>query len=490
MTRLSEATRTRLSAEVEQPAYERTACATGIVHLGIGAFHRAHQAVYTDRLLDREGGDWRIAAVSLRSSSVRDALAPQDDLYTVQVCGPCGTRRRLVGALAKVLVAPEDPSAVVQALSDPRIGVVTLTVTEKGYGRSAATGRLDDSRPEVAADLAGVWPPATALGYLRAALEHRRRSGAPGLTLMSCDNLAANGRALEAAVLALCQARSDGLADWVGRHCRFPCTMVDRIVPASSPAQLDPLEQLMGVADAAAVFTEPFSQWVIERRFATAVPRWDTVGAEFVEDVAPFEDLKLRLLNASHSMLAWFGGVTGHALIAEAIARPPLAGLVARYLKTEAQPTLLVPPGYRVEQYCDQLLRRFANPGLPHRCAQIAADSSQKLAQRLLPVLRWNLARGGATRCTTLAIAAWLRYTRGVDENGRAYTIDDPLADAITDLQCRRSTAAKLAALPSVFGTLFEEHPEATAEIDEWLADFDRHGVLAAAASLNPSQAP
>ncbi len=485
MTQLNEGTRHHLPESVAQPGYDRAAWAPGIVHLGIGAFHRAHQAVYTDDVLGRYGGDWRIIGVSLRSTAVRDALEPQDDLYTVNLCGDTTAQRRLIGAVAKVLAARDQPQAVIDALADPSVRVVTLTITEKGYGLDPSGERLDQTRADVGADLGGQWPPATALGFLAHALERRRVSDLPGLTLISCDNLSGNGRKLKHALLELCQTRDPRLADWIQSTCAFPCTMVDRIVPAARAEQLEQLARTLGMTDAAAVFAEPFRQWVIERHFAGPVPPWDKVGAEFVNDVRPFEEMKLRLLNASHSMLAWIGVVAGIDTIAEAVTVDSLWRMVTRYMHTEARPTLQLPPGYPYERYMEQLLMRFANRALPHRTAQIAVDSSQKLTQRLLPVLRWNLEHNGCIECACLGIAAWLRYSQGIDEHGRAYAVDDPSAAALAGSgQPLRATAWSTALRP-LFGDLFERHPRAATAVDAWLAAFERDGIVAATERLH-----
>lgn len=415
--RLSSATLSRLPGDVERPDYDRTAQRRGIVHLGIGAFHRAHQAAYTDLAMAAGDRDWAITGVSLRSPQVHDALAPQDGVYTLTERDGSAERTRVIGAIRDVLVAPRDPAAVVAALAARDTRVVTLTITEKGYHRRP-DGTLD---PGVATGGAR-----TIYHYLRDAFAARRAAGHAGMTLVSCDNLTANGPALQRSIAEFLEATAPDLRAWFEAECACPSTMVDRIVPAVTPTELDALANRLGVRDEAAVFTEPFHQWVIEDRFAAPRPRWEAGGAQFVADVAPYETAKLRLLNGAHSALAYLGLARGLSFVHEAVADPAIRPLVERLMRIEAAPTIDAAAGQDLPAYIDALLHRFANPALAHRLDQIATDGSQKIGPRWLE--RLASARGRDTPCqaTLQALAGWIVFVRG--DRG---TVADPLADRL-----------------------------------------------------------
>ncbi|WP_345353933.1 mannitol dehydrogenase family protein [Actinoallomurus liliacearum] len=374
----------------------------GIVHLGIGAFHRAHQAVYTE-----DAGDgWGICGITQRSATVVDQLAPQDGLYSVLERGSEGVSARIIGAVREVRTG----DATAERIADSAVRIVSLTVTEKGYRHDPATGRLRMDDPEVCLDLTGR-EPRTVLGRLVRGLSRRE---AP-VTVLCCDNLTANGATLRGMV----EEYAERAGVKITCATAFPATMVDRIVPATTPADLDEAERLLGVRDHGVVVTEPFTQWVIEDSFAAGRPAWDKAGAIFTGDVAPYELMKLRLLNGSHSMLAYLGSRFEYA--AEAV--DALGDAVRRYMDEDATPTLTVPAGFDLEEYKASLLTRFANPALRHRTAQIAMDGSQKLPQRLLGVVRDRLAAGAEPRWAALAVAAWMRHVWTAKE------LDDPLAD-------------------------------------------------------------
>jgi fructuronate reductase len=425
--RLSDATLASLPADVERPGYDRRAVACGVVHLGVGAFHRAHQAAVFDRLI--RGGDrrWGVRGASLRAPDVRDALAPQDGLYSLVVREGAEEQVRIVGALKHMVVAPEAPASLVAALAAPETHLVTLTVTEKGYKLDPATGGLLEDDPDIAADLAGLRRPRTAPGFLIAALALRRERGLPAFTALSCDNLPENGRRLREAVLTLAAAHDPGLRDWIAEHARFPQSMVDRIVPATAPGDIEALTRRIGVVDQAMVKTEPFSQWVVEDDFAGERPDLAAAGVQLTASVAPWEEAKLRLLNGAHSAIAYLGGLAGVEFVHEFVARPEGAAFVER-LWDEAQTTLSPPPGLDLAAYRAELMARFANSALQHRTRQIAMDGSQKLPQRLLATIAARLDRDQPIEALALAVAAWMRWQGGRDEAGRDFTVDDPLA--------------------------------------------------------------
>lgn len=404
--RLAEATRAALGPEVAQPSYDRDQ-AVGIVHFGIGAFHRAHQAWYTDACLEDGERGWMIAGVSLRSPAVAAELNPQDGLYTLTDRASAGSTTRVVGAVREVLVGGRDGAAIVARLASPDCQIASFTVTEKGYCRSA-DGGLDR-----AAARAGFYP------LVAEALERRRVAGLPGLTLLSCDNLMANGTTLGGLLRAWLE-QSPPLLRWFEAECTTPETMVDRIVPAPTAADRASLSAL-GLRDVGAVFAERFSQWVIEDRFAGPRPRWEEHGAQIVADVTAYETAKLRMLNGAHSLLAYCGLAEGYRFVHEAIGDPRLRTL-ARALMAEAAATIAASPGQDLAAYADSLIERFANPALNHRLAQIAMDGSEKLPQRWLATRADRRAMGLASPAIEQGMRCWLRHLR--DERW----VDDPRA--------------------------------------------------------------
>lgn len=380
----------------------------GIVHLGLGAFHRAHQAVLTARAMAAEPGDWSICAVSQRNPAVRDALVAQDGLFTVTERDAEQERVEIVGSIREALHAPADPNRLTDRLSE--VDVVTITVTESGYRHDPATGRLRDGDPEIAADVAGR-PPRTVVGQLVRGLRAARGRGRPGPTVLSCDNLPFNGRLVAGLVREFCLLRKEfDLADWVAANVRFPSTVVDQIVPATTDDDLARVAELLGQEDRAAVVGEPYRQWVIEDDFAGGRPAWERAGAELVADIAPRQAAKLRLLNGTHSALAYLGMLAGLSSTAEAVARDEFAGYAARLVREETGPSL-ARFGIQVgEREIDTLLARLANPRITHRLAQIGGDGPRKLPQRLLEPAAELLAGGREPRLICLALAGFLRH--------------------------------------------------------------------------------
>ncbi len=424
----------------------------GIVHLGLGAFFRAHVAQYVSEAMAARGGEWRVIGISLRRPDIRDALAPQGFRYHAVERGPDGDTPRGIDVISDVLVAPEDPEAVIRALADPAIRLVTLTITEKGYCRDPATGALDRANPDILHDIAVPSRPRSAPGFLVAALARRRALGLRPFTVLSCDNLPDNGAQTRAVTLALARVTDPALADWIGAETRFPSTMVDRIVPATTVDDIARLARDHGIADAAPVFHEPFRQWVIEDDFVDgARPAFEVAGATLVADVAPFEAMKLRCLNGAHTALACLGLLAGHETIADTVADPPFAAYVRALWRDEIIPAVTPPPGVDLAAYADALFERFANPAIRHRTSQIATDTSQKLPQRLLATLAVNRAAGRPVDAIALAIAAWFRLIDGADETGRPVTLDDPMLGRLKALSDTASDpGAKVAALLSL----------------------------------------
>jgi fructuronate reductase len=488
MMRLSNATLPGVSASVARPTYARYAITPGIVHLGLGAFHRAHQAVMTEAALTAGETGWGIVAASLRSPDTRDALAPQDGLYTVSVRDGNCERLQVIGALTSMHVAPEDPEALLQAMCDPRVRIVSLTVTEKGYCRDPATGLLDEGHPDIRHDLTEPAEPRTAPGFLVEALCRRREAGTPPFTVLCCDNLPANGHAVQRITVRLAALRDRGLGDWISNEVAFPSTMVDRIVPATTDSDRCRVAAVLGVEDAWPVVCEPFTQWVIEDRFPTGRPGWERAGATFTDDVAPFELMKLRMLNGAHSALAYLGYLAGHETIAEASSDPIFAAFVER-LWGEIRPSVPAPRGADLEDYATRLLDRFRNTALRHRTWQIAMDGSQKLPQRLLGPIRDALAAGRPFPCLALTIAGWMRYVAGVDEQGRPIDVRDPLLPALRQacapgLGDPRALASSLLRVEAVFGRDLPQQDRFRQPIEGALADLVRNGSRVTVAVL------
>ena len=424
--------------------------ATGIVHLGLGAFFRAFGCVYVADAMAASGGDWGIIGVSLRSPSVRDALKPRGWAYTSVTLAPDGEKLRDIRVLNDVLVAPEDPSAVLAAMADPGVRIVTLTVTEKGYCHNPATGALNPDHPDIVHDLSHPLP-VSAIGFLVRALQMRRAAGTRPFTVLTCDNLPENGRLVRGVVLDLARRIDPDLALWIAREGRFPSTMVDRITPATTQADIDRVSALIGAHDAAPVMHEAFSQWAIEDDFvAGARPDLAAAGAEMVADVTAHERMKLRMLNGTHSALAYTGYLAGHETIADTLADPVFQRFV-RHLWDEIMPAVTAPQGVDLAAYAEALYHRYANPAIRHRTWQIAMDGSQKLPQRILGTLDDTLAAGRAAPGLCLAVAAWMRYVAGTDEAGAPIDVRDPLAARLRALAAgAESPAAKVEALLGV----------------------------------------
>jgi fructuronate reductase len=458
--RLSPATLEMLPPRVARPTYDREVVRCGIVHLGIGAFHRAHQAVVFDDLIGAGDPRWGVVGVSMRSPDVRSQLAPQSGLYTVSVRDGDAVEDRVVGAVRGMLVAPEDPESVVEALASPETHIVTLTITEKGYRLDPASGTLNTDDPDVAADILDLSQPRTAPGLIAAGLSRRRERGLQALTAISCDNLPHNGARLRAAVLAMARNAEPELGDWIERNVAFPQTMVDRIVPATTAEDVAAFAARAGVVDQGLVKTEPFFHWVIEERFAGERPGFPAAGVQVTQSVAPWEAAKLRLLNGAHSAMAYLGGLAGLTFVHDFIEWPEGFAFVER-LWDEAEATLSPPPGLDLPSYRRQLLNRFRNSALRHRLRQIAMDGSQKLPQRLLAPIAERLDRGQPIVCLAMAVAAWIAWLGERDDQGAPTPLDDPMASALrqamvsagANIEAQVAAVLKLAAIvPSGLG--------------------------------------
>ncbi len=469
---------TRLSLSTAALSYDPLLADIGIVHLGVGAFHRAHMADYTDAVLAKGDRRWAILGASLRSGETRDALKDQDFLYTLAQSDEAGERCRVIGSLRGVLVAPENPQALIEAICLPSVKIVSLTVTEKGYCHDPATGELNDQHPDILHDLSHPDTPRSAPGFLVEAIRARKARGLPPFTVLCCDNLPANGRTVAKVVRRLAELRNPALGAYVAEHVAFPATMVDRIVPASTDGDRTRIAAAIGLEDQWPVVTEAFTDWVIEDNFPQGRPDW---AARFVTDIAPFETMKLRLLNGAHSSMSYLGYLAGHETIADCMKDEALAGFVGHLMNMEVTSTLAVPPGTDVSAYKQALLTRFRNPGLRHRTWQIAMDGSQKLPQRLLGTIRDRLRANTPIDGLALGVAAWMRYVTGVDEKGGAIDVRDPLKDELrTRADAAGPSAERLApallGLEKIFGRDLPADPRFTTAVTAALDSLFRNG--------------
>ena len=422
MERLSRST--VLPASVARPPYDPAALRPGIVHIGLGAFHRAHQAVYTQRALAASFGPWGIVAVNLRSPEPVEALEAQDGLYSVVVRGSAGDAAEVIGATVDWVCAARDREKVLAYLANPDIRVVTLTVSEKAYGLHPATGGLDLSHPAIAADLAHPHAPTGVIGFLVEGLALRRAAGVSPFTVLCCDNLPSNGRIVRLLVLDMAGRRDPDLARWIADNGSFPCSMVDRIVPAATEATRALAEALIGAKDSLALETEPFLQWVIEDDFVCGRPAWEAGGAIFAHEVEPYEKMKLRLLNGSHTLIAHLGLLHGLDYVRDVMAVPELVDQVRRHMKAVV-PTLDPVAGIDLDEYQRQLIERFANTAIAHRNIQIAMDCSQKLPQRIFAPAVETLASGVAAAEFAHVVALWIAVVR------KRRDCDDPRREEI-----------------------------------------------------------
>lgn len=487
MTRLNASLLNSLPAGVAVPNYDRGAITPGIVHLGIGAFHRAHMAVYVDDLL-AENPNWGIVGASLRRPDTKEALEPQDGLYIVAVRDAAGTHPRVIGSILKVLDANTEREELLALMASPQIRIVSLTVTEKGYCHDPATGELDQRHPDIAHDLANPTNPLSAPGMLVEALARRHAAGIAPFAVMSCDNLPSNGATVRRIVTKLAALRDPALGERVAREVAFPGTMVDRIVPSTTDADRHTIAGLTGVEDAWPIMTEPFTQWVIEDQFPGGRPPFEKVGAQLVADVEPFERMKLRMLNGSHSTMAYLGYLAGYEYVSDVMGDPDFVRLIHGLMTEEAMPTLDM-PGVDLGSYRDQLLARFSNPALQHRTWQIAMDGSQKLPQRLLGTIRDRLKAGQPFERLALGVAAWMRYVVGIDEKGENIDVRDPLAMRMMAIAAGAGEDAEalyvgLVALTEVFGADLGESQEFGDAVVTHLEDLFETGVKATVAEM------
>jgi len=429
-------------ASLPTPTYDRKRVRTGIVHIGVGGFHRAHEAAYLDQLMNEgKAVDWGISGVGLlpQDRRMHDVMTAQDCLYTLVVKHPDGSLQpRVVGSIIQYLFAPDDPEAVLELMADPGTRIVSLTITEGGYLVHPVTGEFDADDPGIQRDLQAGSIPSTAFGFITEALSRRRARGVPPFTVVSCDNIPGNGEVAHKMIGAFARLKNPELADWLDSEVSFPNSMVDRITPVTTEADRALLAEQFGVQDAWPVVCEPFTQWALEDNFSNGRPPFEDVGVQMVHDVEPYELMKLRLLNASHQALCYLGYLAGYRYAHEVCQDPLFTKFLLGYMDQEATPTLAPVPGVDLEAYKHQLIERFANPEIRDTLARLCAESSDRIPKWLLPVIRQQLASGGEIRRSALVVAAWARYAEGQDEQGQPIEVVDRLREQLIETARRQ----------------------------------------------------
>ena len=467
---------------VRVPTYDRTTLTPSVVHMSVGGFSRAHQLVYFEELADRGSTDWGVVGIGLHSPQMRDALAPQDNLFTVVERDADGERARVVGAMIDYVYAPEDPDRVLEILTDERTRLVTMTVTGTAYRIDPHSGAFEPD-DETRADLEHPQEPRSIFGYLVEGLDRRRRAGIAPFTVLSCDNMQSNGEAARAAVLGYARLRDEVLARWIADHVAFPSSMVDRITPHTSTDERDTIAATFGVDDRWPVITEPFMQWIVQNSFCNDRPPLHEVGVRYVDDVGRYELMKTRLLNASHCAMGFLGQVAGLETTDQVVGDPVFHDYLHRLMGVEVIPLLPSPDGIDLDDYGRTLLRRFANPAISDRLQRVSRRGSSKMPNYLLPSLREAIAAHRPHDLLSLAVAGWLRYLRGTDEAGRPIEVEDERRDELSGIaNTAGGDPRPLLGDRSVFGDLADDDALA-ARIEQLLHELDTRGVRATVAA-------
>ncbi|HOX75132.1 MAG TPA: mannitol dehydrogenase family protein [Bacteroidales bacterium] len=462
--KLNSAALKHLPGEVIVPAYDRSEIKTGIIHFGPGAFHRAHQAYYTDKILQKDGmKGWGICDVGLLHSDKKiiNTLKDQDGLYTLLTAEHDGSlKARITGSIVGYIFAPENPGAVTDKIAGPDTRLITLTITEGGYNFDSNTGDFRMNEPLIQWDLSHPDEPRTVFGYLTWGLKLRKDKGIQGLTIQSCDNIQKNGNLLKKMLLEFVREAEPALEDWICEHVTFPNSMVDRITPRTTQTDIDRLKSVYGIEDKWPVVCEPFIQWITEDKYSNGRPEWESVGVKFVNDVAPYEKMKIRLLNAGHSLLGFTGALYGYTYIHETVHDQLFAALLRKFMDTEVTPVLDEVPDIDLDKYKDSLIERFGNHNIRDQVARICLQSSAKIPKFLIPTIRDQLSAGGPVMISALITAAWCRFAEGIDEPGKRYEVEDDMKDILIEkaFLSRRDNLAFLR-IESIFGDLIRSEP-------------------------------
>jgi mannitol 2-dehydrogenase len=488
MLKLSAAVLGDLQRDVSVPAYDRSKVTVGIVHFGVGGFHRAHQAMYLDRLMDQGLAlDWGICGVGVMPADqrMRDALRGQDGLYTLVQKHPDGKyEARVVGSIVSFLYAPDDPERVLETMASPAVRIVSLTITEGGYNFHHVTGEFNFETAAVAADLAGGKAPATVFGLVTEALRRRRDRGIPPFTIMSCDNIQSNGDVAKQTFVAFATRKDAELGRWIAAHVAFPNAMVDRITPVTTVEDVEQVKRRFGIDDAWPVVCEPFTQWVIEDHFPGGRPPYEKVGAQLVKNVVPYELMKLRLLNASHQALTYFGYLAGYRYAHQVAQDPLFQRFLLDYMEREGSPTLQPVPGVDIDLYRRTLIARFANPEVRDNLARLCLESSDRIPKWLLPVVRAQLASGGEMHRSAAVVASWARYAEGRDEQGEPIDVVDRLKDQLMAIAAHnRENITAFIENREVFGDLID-HPRFVKAYTDALTSLHQVGAVATVRAL------
>lgn len=453
----------KIAHKIPCPTYDRSKIKTGIVHVGIGGFHRAHEAYYTDRLLhDQTITDWGICGIALLEydTKIHNTLKEQDGLYTLIIKELDGSlTKRVVGSIVEYLYAPENPTAVIEKMASNEVKIISLTITEGGYNYSEATKSFDFTNPLIQYDLGHPEAPKTIFGYLTQALKLRKERGLNGCTIQSCDNIQGNGHMAKRMLLSYVLKAEPQLASWIETNVSFPNSMVDRITPATSASDISNLKETSGIDDAWPVVCEPFKQWVIEDDFSAGRPAWETVGAQFVEDVVPYEKMKLSLLNAGHTVLGIIGALRGYDTIDESVHNPEISTFLKNYMDLEVTPTLGALEGIDLDGYKKSLLERFGNINIKDQIDRICSESAAKFPIFVLPTVNANLETKGSIDFAALVIAAWAIYSLGKDENGNALAIKDAMKTILNEkgIAASKGNPKAFLEIETIFGQLKEE---------------------------------
>lgn len=470
-----------LSARVVVPTYDRTVLKSGIVHMSVGGFHRSHQAVYTDNLLNLMPSDWMISGVGLLDNDTANvqALQSQDCMYTVLTRSKDDDMAHIVGAMKDIIHAPSDPAAVFKLLASEHVKILSLTVTEKGYCYDKNRD-LDESNPAVQHDLKNPDAPKTMLGYAVGALRHRMKNNMPGFTIMSCDNLPGNGHITKHIITSFARLSDPALATWIENNVSFPNAMVDRITPVTTDAVRQVLHDKFGIDDAWPVVCEDYIQWVLEDDFRYGRPAYEEVGVQIVKDVEPYEKMKVRLLNGSHSALSYLSYLCGYRDVDLAMADPLIGQFVRAYMDHDITPSVPEVPGIDLDQYKATLIRRFANPAVRDQILRLAEDGSQKIKNAIVPCIEYQLEHGGSIRFAALALAGWFRFLSGSDEQMNAIPVKDPLAEPLTArAKIEPRNPDQLLAMKDIFGPVVSTHPQVREEIAAALESLYTKGAKA-----------
>ncbi len=486
--RLSEKTLGAINASVRRPGYDRSLVGTGIVHVGVGGFHRAHQAVYADELLAGRDREWGICGAGIlpADAKMRDVMKRQDCLYTVVERSSAGNDAQVIGSIVEYLFGPDDPGKLVEKMSRPEVRIVSLTITEGGYCFNQGSGEFDAGLPDIRHDLENPRKPRSAFGFIVEALARRRAAGVKPFTVMSCDNLVGNGAVARKMILALAALRDEKLAEWIGANVAFPNSMVDRITPGTTDADRAMVREAFGIDDAWPVVCEPFRQWIIEDNFCNGRPAWERVGAQLTGDVHPYETMKIRLLNASHSALGYLGYLAGFEYIHEIMVDRDFDTYVRGMMDLEVTPLLPPVPGVDLADYKKTLVDRFSNPTIKDQALRICSNGSGKMPKFILPSVRDCLERGIGFSRLALCVASWIRFLQGTDEKGKPIPLEDPMADRLRKaaMAGRENPAGGGLVVVAGMRDLFGELGESRVFVDEVSGHLERLYLMGARETL------